>query len=742
MSHGVATVDLLQLLWRRKVVLLLSGLVTGVIALYIAILLPPGFIGEGLLLVEAREPQIPELAMIATNPPASSPRNRTESDVLRSRALIETVVRQLNLAADPEFVAGAAASRLRRTLAAAVREAADAIGGSIGAGIVSVLPPLVTEPDAAQRLEAAVNTVRQNLRVTQDDSSRVLAVRFTASSPSVAAAVINTLFERYISAEIAARRYVMVQTNRWLTERAAALWPEVEMADRAIQQYRNENPLLELAQGSLAALQLNNRETELSAARQDLVRREAALDAARGTGFRDALESPMIQQLRDREADANERLTIIAHRLGIHHPDYIAAASALQQVRRDVETATAKVVTSMQQEVTNAARRVADLEARVAASETLAERSAAAGIRLAQLTRDADAKRRVYEAFMTRAAETQPSSAQFPPVRVISPAIPPEKPDGLPLAVVGAFSALAGSFAAAAVSILRCLRRGSIRSVRELAAVADVPCLGALPMLRRGRRRGAPTALFDDDRDGAAETLRAMRFEIQAMAAAQAGGSIAVLVTSSEIGDGKTTLAASFARLCAADGQRVLLVEADLRRPQLARALGLKPAPDLETALSGTVLLTDAVQVDRHSGLHCLTAAGGAVNPHKLFRSAGFASLLLRARRTYDLIVLDSPPVLYVADPLLIAGMSDVILFVVRWDRTPRALVAEGLCRIPEERRGRVATVLTRVPADRLGREDYYAGYSPSLLPGHRTLALIPPRQKAAFGGPLRRGPM
>lgn len=713
MNHSSAAMpDLLNLLWRRKSVLVASGLGTGVAALCIAAALPSTFVSEGLLLVAEHEAQLPELVVVSSAQPSSSARNRTEADLLRSHAMIEAVVQHLDLANDPAFTATTKPSPLKDALVSVMREAADGIGGSVGESIKSALPAPPAKPGSPERIEATVEAVKKNLQVLPNDNSRVLTVRFTAKSPVVAAAVVNALFDRYITNEVTASREQMLQTNCWLSDRAAALRPEVEEADRAVQRFRDANPSFEVAQGSLTQVQLSNEQTELSAAREDLARRQSAIRAAVGSDFPEALASPVIQQLRTREADASQRMAIIGRRLGVLHPDYLAAANSLQEVRLQIEAATTKVVGSMQKDVTRAANRVADLQASIAASQAVAKRSIAISNDLSQLQREKEAKWRVYEAFMTRAAETQPSSAQFASARIISPATLPFRPDNLPLPVVGGFGILAGCFAAAASIILRHVQRGGVGSARELALLMDVPCLGALPALRRRRLRRGPAPLLDDHRDGAVETLRAMRFSIQAMATAKAGSAVSVLVTSSGIGEGKTTVAASFARLCAADGQRVLLVEADLRRPRLACTLGLQPNPEFTAVLSDMDSLANAVHVDPGSGLHYLIAERGVSNPQELLRSNGFASLLLQARRSYDLVVLDSPPVLHVADPLLIAGLTDVILFAVRWERTPRTLVAEGLRRIPETSHGRVATVLTQVPADRLGREDHYAGYS------------------------------
>ena len=728
MNHHVFTIpDLARLLGQRKLALLISGLLAGVLAVFVALVTSPDYVATGSILIQTGQPQFPQLILLSTPAQTPTTRNQTEADTLRSRALVEAMVQRLGLQEVPDFAAGAGPSRTARVLTVTLRQVADAVGGTLGAQIAGLLPPIV-EPDGNARLAAAVAAVQRNLQISENENSHVLTVSYTASSPAIAAAIINTLFATYIQDEVSARRATMLQANQWLTERAAVFQREVEAADRAVERFRNENPLFELSLGSLASLQLSNQESALAAARQDLAHAQAALANAQRTGFKQALSSATIQQLLDREAAAAQALAVLAHRLGTHHPDYIAAENSLQEIRREIEDETGKVITSLERNVADATSRVADLEARVAESQVAAKRAVATAAELNRLTREADAKRRLYDAFTSRAAETQPSSAEFASARVISPAIDPTKPDTPPLSVVAAFGALAGGFAAAALCILRYLQKGGFQSVRELMAETGLPCLGALPVLpRHGRPR--TRLLHGGGRIGAIETLRAMRFEIQSRASAPGEGGAVVLVTSSEVGDGKTTLAVALARLCAADGLRVLLVETDLRRPRVAAALGLRPEPALESAVAGHVVLADTVQVDPKTGLHCLTGTGRAVSPQKLFRSPGFATLLASARTAYDLVLLDSSPVLHVVDPLVLAVASDVILFAARWDRPPRALVLEALRRLPDTIRNRVVMVLTRVPHSRLDRGDYYAGYRSLSLLGPGAVNLISSRR-------------
>jgi Mrp family chromosome partitioning ATPase len=251
--------------------------------------------------------------------------------------------------------------------------------------------------------------------------------------------------------------------------------------------------------------------------------------------------------------------------------------------------------------------------------------------------------------------------------------------------------------------------RGAVRSARELGEVTGVPNAGSLPVLSRSARRKLHTAVLGPEDTGLIETLRAMRMMVKVNGSARL--STSVLVTSARLGDGKTTLAASFARLCAADGLPVLLVEADLRRPRLSSMLETRPTRSLEMLLAGDAGFEEALQADPRSGLHCLLAAGTARNPHALLESPRLADVVATARQTYEILVFDSPPMLYVADPILLAPVSDVVLFAVKWNSTPRALVVEALRRFPVEQRARVMTVLTRVSANQADPEGYYRGY-------------------------------
>ena len=157
----------------------------------------------------------------------------------------------------------------------------------------------------------------------------------------------------------------------------------------------------------------------------------------------------------------------------------------------------------------------------------------------------------------------------------------------------------------------------------------------------------------------------------------------------------------------------MLLIETDLRQPRLGSTLSLPrhEGGSLESLLEGRSTFDQARRVDQRSPLHCILADRSSRRPQTLLGSPAFAALIKQARLQYDIIVLDSPPLINVADVALLVPHSDVVLFAVGWQRTPRAVLGEAMRRLPAEARGRTATVLTRVPKSQLGFRGYYAGY-------------------------------
>ncbi|WP_426955252.1 GumC family protein [Muricoccus radiodurans] len=702
--------DVLLLLWRNKALLVAAALLSGAAGYVAQHAMPKQYAAEGLLLIESQTPVIPELnlAPVATVQP--SQRIRTEADVLRSHRLAADVAERTSVL--PEAAADEGPS-LRTRIGGAIGGALNSLRELAGFGMAA---SGTSAPSAEDQRGRLAEDVERRLEIRTNDNSNVIGVRFTSPAPEIAARVVNTLMERYIALDLAFKGQSTEQANRWLSERLEALRQEVEVADARIQALRRETGLVETSSGPLSSLQLAEEQTRVAAARQELARAQAALDAAQGSGARgatvEALASPTIRQLRDREAETMQRLATMSQRLASQHPDRIAAEAELRDLRRQIDGEVGKLTTALRRDVDAARSRLESAQAALTGSRSAARQGVEAGVTLAQLTREADARRQVYQAFLLRTEQTSLFNAQFPAARIISPAAVPVRPKGPSAAVVGVFGAVAGAALCAALLLLWRMRRSTILSVRDLSDVTGTRVLASLPALSGGIRRGMPRMVLEQSASGIAETLRALRINL-AMSTRQ--GASTILVTSPSVGDGKTTLSLSLAQICAADGLRVLLIEADMRRPRVAAALKLpRSRPSLESVLEGRATILDAVHVDKASGLHCLVSDRSSTHPQSLIESAAFEALMQRARSEYQIVVLDSPPIMRVADATILSKQSDVVLLAVGWDRTPMDMVSEAIQRLPENARERTYTVLTRVQPGRLEAASYYAGYAQS----------------------------
>lgn len=346
--------------------------------------------------------------------------------------------------------------------------------------------------------------------------------------------------------------------------------------------------------------------------------------------------------------------------------------------------------------------------------------AAAANAVLDQLQRERDARAQAYYAFLARVEQTRISSGQTATARIVSPAKPAIRPDGPTVSMIALLGAFVGLLGTAAIVAGRQMLRGRIGSSRELSLASGVANIGTLPFSRQWAQPGMAVGILEARETGIADTLRGMRTALRNLS--QPDDATVVLITSAERGDGKSTTAASLASICALDGLRVLLIEADLYRPRLAAILGWQLGRSLESVLDGADSFEDALCVDPQTGLHGLFAAGSADSPLAVLESPAFRDLMVRVRRDYDIVIMDSPPVLRVADPVVLAAHSDAILFAVGWERISEAMLAEALERLPPSQPGELMTVMTRVPRRHLERQGYYRGYGRTVRSAGSTL--------------------
>jgi capsular exopolysaccharide synthesis family protein len=377
----------------------------------------------------------------------------------------------------------------------------------------------------------------------------------------------------------------------------------------------------------------------------------------------------------------------------------------LRQFEAEVDQARAKEGTL--------ARKLAELKGEAAQSEQVSQR-------VEELEHEVELKRRLYEAQLARIdSEDRPAEAVGPDARVLSEAVPPGNPSFPDARLVLSLSLTSGFLLGLAALYLAEAGDPGLRAPREVEAVLGLPTLALVPKIEAGRGEGTTPQdyVVERPRSRYAEALRTL---LAGLLRPQGGDDPAqtaadrprvVLVTSSLPREGKSTLVASLARVAAGEGLRVIVVDADLRKPSLHALLGFKPSAGLVEVLRREVTLADAVVKDTKAPMRLLPGSPRLTQPTRLLGPDGLGTLLRALKRSFDLVLVDSAPLAAVADPKLLAGLVDTVLYVVRYGDTRREFCRSCLEGLRENGANVAGVVLTQVdPRDQKRRFGHEAG--------------------------------
>ncbi|WP_110182319.1 polysaccharide biosynthesis tyrosine autokinase [Nocardioides solisilvae] len=262
------------------------------------------------------------------------------------------------------------------------------------------------------------------------------------------------------------------------------------------------------------------------------------------------------------------------------------------------------------------------------------------------------------------------------------------------------------------IAVLREVLDNTVKTTEHATAAGKAPVLGSITFDGQAPKRPLVTSL--EPHAPRVEAFRVLRTNMQFVDVDQAGGRVYV-VSSSVPGEGKTTTSANLALTMAQTGQKVVVVEADLRRPRLALALGVDNTIGLTTVLVGKVSLDDALQ-DHDSGVTVLPSGAVPPNPSELLQSHAMEELLADLRSRFDLVIIDAPPLLPVTDAALIAAQADGALLIARHGKTTRDQLAHAVDRLEAVGARTVGLVLNMVPR-RKGMGSYGYGYGYGYAP-------------------------
>jgi uncharacterized protein involved in exopolysaccharide biosynthesis/Mrp family chromosome partitioning ATPase len=507
-----------------------------------------------------------------------------------------------------------------------------------------------------------------NLNVSNDGRSLTIVVSFTSESPERAAQIANAITQTYLDDQVLAKNRWTMMASNWLGERVTKIREQLETSEAAVDEYRRKSGLIEVKGATIPAERLADLNAQLGNAHAERVRAELRLQTARESPekLQDIFDSSMIQALRKDLTQINTQIAENQKYSTSYRLNALDAQAAV--VRKQINQELNKILAGLASEVQVARKKEAELTQSFREMESQLGDTAHSGVRLIQLQREADANRSIYETFLARykqAAEQE--SLAVPDARLISRAEPPEdpvSPNRLRFLLLGTFGGLAigGALAFAREGFDRRIRQAS-----EVETVTGIPVFGLLPKVSRWRGLQPQDYLLRDPRSRFGTALA--RIDTALRAPQTLDHKQVILVTSAQPGDGKTSFCVGLARSFARSRKRVLVIDADPYRSQIATAFGASKFPTFGPIIDERVRLGDLVQADAKSAAHFI-AAPTDDDLRLLLHSGGFTTLLEEARQAYDIVIIDTPPVLTSADAALIGRFADTCLLLVRWGRT------------------------------------------------------------------------
>lgn len=709
-DEGLSLSLLLRVLRRRKWPLILCLVAFPLAALVALQQVTPRYTATTSIIFEAQQFSITELQSILREDTTTDTVVNSQAAIIGSLAAADRLAERLDLAATPEFNPFRRPADLPTRLADLARGWIAGLVAPVSAPLAEAIAP---DPPGTPTPEVVRTTVAQTVldRIAVDvvGRSRVLSVAFTSQDPDLAARGANLLAEFYIGDQLEAKFAAVRKANTWLEGRIAGLRQEVLDAEEKIQAYRAQHGLVQGVSSGLITERISRLQADLLQQKSDLALAEARVAQAQARNF-DSLpqvqNNAAILNLRSQETQLRRDLAQQTAQLGDRHPDVVRSRNALRDVERLIGTEVARVVAAVNAEAASARSRVEATQAALQDAQRQANQAGTDEIQVRVLERDAEAARTLLAAVLQRSQQTVAQTAiEKPDARVLSAAVPPLKPSWprARLVLLGSV-ALGALFGLLLIYFLETADR-SLHSGEEVRSLLGLPCLALVPEMKRGLGRGSvEDYVVGKPMSAAAEAMRSTRAGLWL----GRNPPKCVAVTAARPGEGKTTTAIGLARVAAAGGERVILIDCDLRQPGLPRAFGRADGPGLVELLQGSASLASVRRRDRLTQLDYIMAGQAEATDSRLFMVEAATALIEKLRTEYDLIVLDAPPVLAMVDARVIGRVADATLLCVRWRDTPQSVVKAAMAVLADAKANVAGALLTRVDP----RSHRRSGYS------------------------------
>ncbi|WP_325399922.1 polysaccharide biosynthesis tyrosine autokinase [Acidocella sp.] len=655
-AHPSLAEQLLCLRRRWRIVLGCTLVVFGITSFVLAHL-PLTYTATGMLLYAPEQASVPD----RESPPALTDQDAvtaSQTEMIASLPVARALVTQLDLAAQPGF------SRVLRP---------------------APWPLSLFEAPAGHGADALAAAARRALHVAVEPGSDVLAVSFTAENPALAAAAANLAMRLYLDHERQDSYARFSDAQSWLQEHAAAVQAGLDETETQLAKARAAAGVVQGAQASLTTETASQLTASLVQAQASLALNQAQLvAAARDT----AAIAPNLELLRKEQADLAAQVGALQDVYGADYPDLRTTKARFAAITAQIDAATARAQDAARADVAADRADIATLQKALTTTRSQSQTEDADSGPVRALEQRAEAGQAMLRSIALQSdLLAQDVSLTRPDARILSTAAVPTTPSAPNRFIILAASLALGLCGGLLLAGLADALDTSFRSGIDVREQLGLSCLALVPEIPQPQQAGleAPFSLF-------AEQLRALRAGLHLGTVPRL-----VAVIAARPAEGKTTLTIAFARALASSGLRVLAIDGDIRQPGFNPVFNVGGAPGFTDHLAGLAALDDVLLPDPLSPLTVLPAGTQAKAALSLFLSPALDSFMAQLRESWDVVLLDVPPVFALAEGRVLARMADCALLCIRWGDTPRHVVQAAMTLLREAGVTLAGAVLTRV---------------------------------------------
>jgi succinoglycan biosynthesis transport protein ExoP len=696
----------------------------------------PEYRATALVMLDSRKARVTNTPDVVGGLTLDIPAMQTEIEVLRSVGLLGRVVDKLRLDQDPEYGAkpigplGLAVREVHSIIGLGVSEVRPIYERLIGAdkkrsqhdsdlgfdtrGLAGFAGQAV---DSGRRARA-IELLASRLGVGTRGRSYVIAVSLDSAVPAKAKQIVASIADFYVVDQLQAKLDANGRATQFFNERLAELKGKVEGAERAVAKYRERSGLTIGKEWTVVSQSLSELNTQLIQARAQRADRESRLIALEAAARKPAtlgavtevMGNHSISMLRAQEAEVGRRIAELSKAYGDSFPYVGQARSEQKQIQAFIAAEVAKIISSVKADAEAARAKESELQQQVSQLEQQAGGLANEEVELHQLQLEAQSTRVVYEDYLKRFKELrEQKDIQEPDARVLSPSSVSQDPVFPRYGLTMALAIVVGlGIGVVVVGVLERLDDG-LRSGEQIERLTGRPLVGMIPRLTRGNLGRLKPARFaiENPTSAYAEALRSA-FTAITLGSPDNPPRV-ILITSSLPGEGKSTFACSLAGLMARSNplQRIVVVDCDLRRSSVVSSLDV-PATGgaIDEYLAGSKTLGQTLGRDESSGLYYVPARRNRTNSAETLNSSLMQAFVQGLARQFDLVILDTPPLITVSDALVTARLADYVVFLVQWEQTSHEVAVKALNQMRELRQ-HVGVVLAQVNVRRQLRFGY-----------------------------------